>query len=234
MSVEKLSDCSKTVLQKNPFTQICNNVIIHIKDNDAFRVYAYLQSKSQEWKVIKENVKTLCKVGWRKLEYIFSYLCRSKLIRYAQIMDENGKFLRTDIQVLNGLDFDIDEPFEKEKSKSESKPDQETQLSTESHHAPALSAGARNRGRGNGRLLNKENTKERFNKNCGYEKPKKQEPKPSSYVERNTMTEEARTMERGDVKTAEHYLGKIKGLPRLKRYRNSDTSVQNECTQGKP
>lgn len=117
MSVEKLSDLSLTTLESVPFAQISNYVIEHIKDNDAFRIWAFCFSKSRNWKVYKEFSEKLCGVGSRKGEYVWSYLKRSGLIDYIKIIDEvSGKFIRTDIKILNGTIFDKNIPFLKEKT----------------------------------------------------------------------------------------------------------------------
>lgn len=46
-------------------------------------------------------------------------------------------------------------------------------------------------------------------------------PIPSGYVDRDTQSTEAKEAKRGDVKTAEFYLSKLKGIPPLKRYRET-------------
>ena len=124
MSIQKMSDSSRTYIESNPFTQINNEVIMNIKDNDAFRVYCYLQSKSRDWKVIKTHLQTVCGVGSRKMTQVFSYLNRAKLIRYVKVIDDYGKFIKFDIQVLNGTQFNPDEQFKTEKR-------QNPELSTE-------------------------------------------------------------------------------------------------------
>lgn len=111
MSVEKLSDLSRSILEKNPFAQISNEVIEHIKDNDAFRLYAYLSSKSREWKVIKTYAESVCDVGNTKAKKCWSYLARCVLIEYRILKDENNKIIRYDLLVLNGTRFNKDEPF---------------------------------------------------------------------------------------------------------------------------
>lgn len=152
MSIEKLNDQSRIRLQSKPFTQICNEVILGIKDNDAFRVYCYLSSKSENWKVIKQNIKNVIGVGDRKLKQIFSYLRRANLIRYAQIFDKN-KYSGVDVIVLSGLDFDSNEPFISNKEHVDSK---DAQI-----HAGSIPARAESSTCGNDELLNKETTKQR-------------------------------------------------------------------------
>lgn len=111
MSVEKLTDASKTTLEKNPFAQISNKVIIHIKDNDAFRLYSYLASKTREWKVIKEWTAEECGIGKRKAKQCWAYLERCGLIEYLTLRNAKGKFINHDIKVLNGAKFKKNEPF---------------------------------------------------------------------------------------------------------------------------
>lgn len=111
MSVEKLSDESELFNEGVPFAQISNDVILHVKNGDAFLVWCYLQSKSKNWKVIKQNIKNIYHFGDRKLKEILSYLNRSNLIKYVQDVGSNGRFGVTDIQVLNGTKFDKNQPF---------------------------------------------------------------------------------------------------------------------------
>jgi len=113
VSVEKLSHASQTSLEENPFTQICNTVTEHIKDNDAYRLYCYLSAKSLEWTVIKEWTAKVCGVGQRKAKQCWSYLERAGLIQYMVARDEKGKIIKHDIRVLNGTQFNPDEPFHK-------------------------------------------------------------------------------------------------------------------------
>lgn len=113
MSVEKLSDSSQTSVEENPYTQICNSVTEHIKDNDAYRLYCYLATKSREWTVIKEWTAKVCGVGERKAKQCWAYLERAGLIKYMTVRDETGKFVKHDIRVLNGTKFNPNEPFVK-------------------------------------------------------------------------------------------------------------------------
>lgn len=111
MSVEKLSDNSHSIREQAPFAQILNNVIENIKDNDAFRMYAYLCSKDRSWKVIKQWTAKICGVGEKKARACWSYLARCGLIKYVETRDEKGKIIKHDIHVLVGYEFDEDEPF---------------------------------------------------------------------------------------------------------------------------
>lgn len=111
MSIEKLSDATKTSIEENPYTQICNSVTESIKDNDAYRLYCYLATKSREWTVIKEWTAKVCGVGERKAKQCWAYLERCGLIHYMTVRDEKGKFVKHDIRVLNGTKFNADEPF---------------------------------------------------------------------------------------------------------------------------
>ncbi len=115
MSIEKLSDTSKVLVEQVPFTQILNEIIDHIKDNDAFRLWCWLLSKPREWKVVKEYATKICDVGKSKAKECWSYLARSGLIEYIVKRDEKGKIIGHDVRVLIGLDFKKDEPFEKQK-----------------------------------------------------------------------------------------------------------------------
>lgn len=111
MSIEKLNTTSQTSLEENPFTQICNSVTEHIKDNDAYRLYCYLSTKSREWTVIKGWTAKVCGVGDRKAKQCWAYLERAGLIQYMVVRDDKGKFVKYDIRVLNGTQFNPEEPF---------------------------------------------------------------------------------------------------------------------------
>lgn len=111
MSVEKLSNDSKTKREKIPFTMICNNVICHIKNSDSFLVWSYMLSKSSNWKVIKKHLKKKFKFGDTKIKRIFSYMNRSNLIKYVQRIGSNGTFEPMDIIVQTGSKFDKNQPF---------------------------------------------------------------------------------------------------------------------------
>lgn len=112
MSIEKLTDSSKTIVEENPYVQILNEVTEFIKNNDAFRIWAFLLSKSRDWEVIKIYASKICGVGERKSEYVWSYLQRCGLMEYIKITDEKtGQYVRTDIKILNGTKFNKDIPF---------------------------------------------------------------------------------------------------------------------------
>lgn len=111
MSFNNLENESKSIPESTGFTQINNNVINNIKNGDAFLVWAYLFSKTSNWKVIKENIKNVYGFGDVKLRKIFSYLHRSGLIEYIQPKNKDGTFQKTAIRPLNGSKFDKNEPF---------------------------------------------------------------------------------------------------------------------------
>lgn len=112
----ELTNKSKVILQGVPFTQINNLVINNIKNGDAFLVWCYLFSKSADWKVIKQNIKNVYGFGDTKLKQIFSYLRRANLISYVQVVCANAQIAHWDIKILNGQDFDINQPYKKEKN----------------------------------------------------------------------------------------------------------------------
>jgi hypothetical protein len=116
MSIEKLTDDSKLYRENTPYAQILNSITINIKDNDAYRLYCYLFSKSSTWNVAKEWTAKQCRVRERKAKQCWSYLERCGLIEYIVIRDEKGKILKHDVRVLNGTKFNPNEPFLKEKS----------------------------------------------------------------------------------------------------------------------
>jgi hypothetical protein len=111
MSIEKLSDLSKCYPEENPYTQVLNSVIEHIKDSDAFRMYCYLSSKSRDWHVAKEWTAKQCGIGERKAKQCWSYLERCGLLEYISLRNESGKFIKHDMRILNGTRFKSDEPF---------------------------------------------------------------------------------------------------------------------------
>lgn len=143
MSVEKLSNGSKVIHEKKPFTQILNHVIHNIKDGDSFMVWCYLESKSEDWKVVKQNIKNIYGFGDKKIKKIFSYLHRANLIKYVQSRCANGDFAQVDIHVLSGFEFDKTQPY------------------IECAHAGSKMVPPINGTTANDELLNKEVTKER-------------------------------------------------------------------------
>jgi len=108
---EKVTDASKIYLEEHPYTPIFNDVILNIKDSDAFRLYCYLASKSRDWKVAKDWTAKKCGIGERKAKQCWSYLERCGLLEYTKIRNENGKFTHHDIRILNGSKFNPNEPF---------------------------------------------------------------------------------------------------------------------------
>jgi len=88
MSIEKLSDLSKVYGEQAPFTQILNDVIEFIKDNDAYRMYSFLISKSRDWVTVKEWTAQKCGVGERKAKQCWAYLERCGLIEYVAVRNE--------------------------------------------------------------------------------------------------------------------------------------------------
>lgn len=133
---------SKTIIQSTGFTQIHNNIINNIKNGDAFLVWAYLYSKTNDWKTIKQNIKNVYGFGNDKIEKIFSYLARAKLIEYVRIKCANGKYSGVQIHILNGSEFDAKQAFKGDAP------------------LPPKTRGMENKGRGNGKLLNKDITKD--------------------------------------------------------------------------
>ncbi len=105
MSIEKLSDSSKIYVERNPYVQILSNIVEYIKDNDAYRLYSYLASKSRDWQVAKKWTAQQCGVGQTKAKKCWSYLERCGLIEYVIHKNEKGKILKYDMRVLNGSRF---------------------------------------------------------------------------------------------------------------------------------
>ena len=116
MSVQKLSDDSKIHRETPPYSQILNLITVNIKDNDAYRLYCYLYSKSEDWNVAKEWTAKQCMVTERKSKQCWAYLERCGLIEYIVVRDARGKIQKHDVNVLNGTRFDPNEPFLKTKA----------------------------------------------------------------------------------------------------------------------
>lgn len=167
MSYDSLHADSKIFQEDTGFTQISNNVINGIKHGDAFLVWAYIYSKSGNWKVIKQHIKNHFGFGDKKLKQIFAYLKRAKLISYVQRSCANGRFAQSDIRVHNGKNFDKNQTFTKK--------------------APQVpkTAPAVHRTSGNDELLNKEITKE-----IKIRKNKKQSLSASSAAQPKTLITE--------------------------------------------
>lgn len=121
MSVEKLVDHYRLEKEELPHTQILNTLINDIKDNDAYRMYCLLQSKTKDWKVNKEWTRKKCLVAETKSKKCWGYLERCGLIEYISRRSESGQFIGHTMRVLNGTRFNKDEPFENQKTKNKSK-----------------------------------------------------------------------------------------------------------------
>jgi hypothetical protein len=177
MSVEKLSDISKVLIEQYPFTQIPNNVINHIKDNDAFRLYAYLISKARDWKVIKEYAAKECGIGEKKARECWSYFARCGLIEYRTEKDEKGKIIRHDLIVLIGLKFDKDVPFKPVDKSTRAKT-----ASVEKTHIGKNPLSGQSTRVDFAPLLNKEVTNKEKTKNKESPASKKRSPLPDDFV----------------------------------------------------
>lgn len=108
MSVEKLNSKSKTEIESKPYTQISNFVITNIKDNDAFRIWSFLSSKSMDWEIVKEWTAKKCGVSARKAIKVWSYLNRCGLLECKPIKDEQNKITHWDLVILSGEKFNPD------------------------------------------------------------------------------------------------------------------------------
>ena len=154
MSIEKL-DFDKVKNEKLPFTIILNSIIQGIKDPEAFMVWTYLYSHSGNWDVIKTHLKTKYRFGDTKLKKIFSYLNRSKLVRYDKKRNNKGEMSEWNIIVLSGYNFDENIEFiEVASTKSKTDPVAKSPLGQKPTRVD-------NHTDGSGALLNKENTKEK-------------------------------------------------------------------------
>lgn len=144
MSIEKLNSKSRSAPEEIPFAQIARKVILEIKNGDAFLVWCYLQSKTENWKVIKQDIKNRYGFGDKKLKNIFAYLQRANLIEYVQDRCANGDFAQIDIRVLCGDKFNAD-----------------AALSEGAQMGGSIMVPAINGTTANDELLKKEHTKER-------------------------------------------------------------------------
>lgn len=113
MSIEKLTNASKVHIEPYPYpyTKILNSVIHSIKDNDAFRVWVFCASKPEDWTVIKDWTRNQCGVGEKKAKKIWSYLHRCGLCSTIVVKNKQGKIIRFDLKILNGIQFNTEESF---------------------------------------------------------------------------------------------------------------------------
>ncbi len=95
----------------NSYTIVVDRVLNHTKSFEAFSLWVHILSKSPNWTVIREYLISRFGFCRRKLNQLLSYLRRSNLIRYKRHRNSDGTFERTEIEVLNGIDFDPNEPF---------------------------------------------------------------------------------------------------------------------------
>lgn len=116
MSIEKLPRITDVSYESIPFTQIANEVIFKIKDNDAFRIWSFSIAKSPDWEVIKEFTEKQCGVGERKGKQVWSYLQRCGLCMTVIHRNEQGQIIKHELRILNGSNFNENEPFIKQKT----------------------------------------------------------------------------------------------------------------------
>jgi len=239
MAVEKLSDCSRSILERNPFSQISNEIIEHIKDNDAFRLYCFLYSKSRDWNVIKSYASQICDVRETKSKKCWSYLARCGLIEYRVVKDDKGKIIKHDLIILNGTRFDKDEPFINLESNQE-------KLST-LHRVKNPPTGQSTRMEKRP-LLNKDNKKERLkeknkdfisNSTSSFEHQKRKEPprypnkEPTTYHDRCTVSDEFKSKQHVDTRSTVG-MRSIKDIVKKLGSPKSGTDVQNEDISKNP
>jgi hypothetical protein len=135
MSVQKPIS---TNIESHPFTMIDNKVINEIDNMEAFTVWVYLLSKSENWDVIRSHVKNRFGIGDAKLESIFAYLNAHNLIEYRRERLPNGRLGKVEIWILNGS------RWTKEPNKNG--------IST----TPSKTTGVDNHSHGSGKLLKKD------------------------------------------------------------------------------
>ena len=111
MSVQKLAGSARLKIEKAPYTMILTDVIQGIKDNDALRLYLCLADKPQNWNVVKSYAEREAGIGQRKAKQCWSYLNRCGLIKYLSHKDDKGKIMRCEMMILNGSEFNAEEPF---------------------------------------------------------------------------------------------------------------------------
>jgi len=108
--------------KRNNFTIVSNKIGNNIKNGDAFLLWFYLTSKTDNWKVIKSH---LCShFGWsmKKLNHLFQVLCGHQLAKTYQLKAEKGKFGKYMIEIHDGENFvEFDEKTLVDKSKKTKK-----------------------------------------------------------------------------------------------------------------
>lgn len=83
---------------------ICSKNIIESIDNiEALGLYLYLLALPEDLPIFKSVIKDHFKIGWVKLNKLFSYLCKKNLLIYEQKKLENGRFARPVITVKKGI-----------------------------------------------------------------------------------------------------------------------------------
>lgn len=213
MSVEKFNP--KVRGESIPYLQANRHVVQSITNLEALGVWIYLLSLPEDWKVIKEHVQKHFSIGVDKLKKIFSYLNRVGLIEYERTRNNDGTLNTVSIIVLNGSRF------------NDGKADLSTEITTGVKTTPLD-----NHTCGKQQLHIKQNTNEiKSKKSSSISENKKMQkavnnppskpPKDQSkYVERNTMTDEAKTATRGSKKAEEDAMMKLPVGIRPRRYRN--------------
>lgn len=88
-----------------PFTTIFNAVLQHITDGFTLGLYCYLSSLPPDWNVNSVHLQKHFGVGSRKLKQSMAWLSKNNLIRYIQEKDEKGLWIKSYIEVQDGLQF---------------------------------------------------------------------------------------------------------------------------------
>lgn len=110
MAIEKL-DFQKLTKEQTPFTVVLNSVLQHLHYPEALALWTYLYSLPTNWAINKEQVKKHFGFGNNKLKQLFSYLQRANLVTYSQARTLDGKMSEAEIHILNGINFNKNEPF---------------------------------------------------------------------------------------------------------------------------
>lgn len=212
VTIEKL-DPVRLKHEKRPFSTYMNSVIQNIKHPLALAIWVYLGSLPDDWKVHRNHLMEHFDVGRDKLADALKYLNDHKLIEYIQEKLESGKFGTSHVMVKCGYEFELMTKLQK--------------LSTD-FTAPLKNRNTVSPYNGKTAPTNTIiNTNTKNNKKAPYVQKQNTRQNPSSsYVDRNTMSDEYRQVRSGNPEVAKEYLASIKQKLKTGRPIKFNTCVQ--------
>lgn len=120
MSIQKL-DTATLRKSQIPYTQVLNTVVQNLRNRDALVIWVYLSSMPSDWIISKEQIRRHFKIGTKAAKNAFAELKRRNLISYANEKDDKGRIIKWYMDLLDGMDFVVDNLEEKPKKSTTKK-----------------------------------------------------------------------------------------------------------------